>query len=388
MGNKSTPVIVTVCTVLAGITTVLVNMTSVMEFFGIDMKKNKTESSVVQSAEIDTPEIIENTETIVTTDELAVMEAVITTEEVTTTQAVNALNLTELVTILDSEKIKVENPIRNYYPGFMTYDKSAGTLYYLDSPTVIKSVNIETREEQVVVDISDSEDKFTCVSVNPYDSTLYADITIHGYQNSNIYNISKDENFCYFNNTLDNLKFINESFILTDREGYSEIYKLDGLERYLHHNEFANIISTDAPIDIGLTAHLNPFLVNDCYYYVFLNRGKLCIAKTVQLIPEGCESVEVIKNSDEIHTYYVASDGLYYFDNNKNIYKYNLDATHTDDTLLHKSENSDILLVKGEDIPNTATSYISKDVPYFIAVDDNTFILFDSNDSKIKLLTK
>ena len=79
-------------------------------------------------------------------------------------------------------------------------------------------------------------------------------------------------------------------------------------------------------------------------------------------------------------------DGLCYIDPDRNIWEIDPGAERGGGSLLSTPESPDTLLVDGSRIENSASAYISQNVPCFIRIDNSRFVLYDADDGALKLL--
>jgi len=71
----------------------------------------------------------------------------------------------------------------------------------------------------------------------------------------------------------------------------------------------------------------------------------------------------------------------------KSVYLYDVSGTHQSETVLSDAVTADIPVIYGSNIENSATSYISSDISYLCCINDGCFIVYDSQDNKVKMIS-
>ncbi len=266
---------------------------------------------------------------------------------------------------------------------FFDYDPFSDTLYYMPTPHSIKSRSMKTGEEKLLADISD---EIKLISVNPKTGTLYAvidgslyDVTHDAWavgDASTMYYFPSDANY-------ENIYFSAED---TAAEINTASYSISTIS--LTAKDF---IQRNLPLRqiFSGVVYAYPFLSQDCYYWfgAAAEKRSAAVVRTVQLLPSGeANTAMPVSDFKNIVSFCVGSDGLYYYDAQKNIYQFDVSAEHGSSTLLKNAENPDILLMSGANLQNTATSYLSGQIGRFIKISSSRFVFYDMSDNMLKLI--
>lgn len=91
-------------------------------------------------------------------------------------------------------------------------------------------------------------------------------------------------------------------------------------------------------------------------------------------------------NYNDIAAYCVTNDAVYYYTKDHSFYRYDIDGTHSEGTLMSGAKNTDELLISGSQIVNTGVNFITDKVTTFLYVSDECFIVYDDSDQSIKLV--
>jgi len=420
--------------VVAGVLAVGSNLTSILSFFGFSSNENNVNVTVnIDSASLGVQtEINKSSAKEVITAETVSENAAETVTEIKTESVTEGQTepVTEIPTEPVTEKVEQSDEIKaesnfelvniatfsdeevfsggfgskedyhwDYYSGFADYDPNSDTIYYVDSVYTIKSYNLKSGEEKTVADFSEKFDEIEglAVFVNHSTGDVYSafEYDLDGrYYNDGIYDISNDkwiiESDYYFSHR-NCLRFLDNDNILSCADYGRDLY-LYSLKKEQSEEiwETYTFFNDDENVDGAYVHYMCPFLYDDCWYYFghtsYGGDFTAFIAKTVQLKAEKSSDTQVLANTNDILSYYVGEDGVCYLDKDHNIYQLNMQAEHKENTLLSDGANPDILLVKGENIKNTASSSLSEPASYMIKINNSSFVFYDCSDDTLKLL--
>ena len=131
-----------------------------------------------------------------------------------------------------------------------------------------------------------------------------------------------------------------------------------------------------------------PFLYNNEYYYLMTGTSNYRIVKTTQLLTSNrTSSVFMETNINENKPFFVDTDAVYYMTEDHSIYQVDLGYQESEEDVLNRDENHDILIVDGKDIENSSTNYLSDNIVAFTKIDDSTFAVLDGLDNSLKLVS-
>lgn len=279
----------------------------------------------------------------------------------------------------------------SYTSPFFDYDPNTGLLYYVKDSTHIESCSVADGTVKQVADLTDKAE-LKGLAVNPYTGKLYAAVVMPRSSQTSLYCITDD-------------KLISDSVIWdwSSSPVLADFTDRNTLLTMLGHYTGTKInISTGESYTIDLQSQQGhtawtftfPFLHDDCWYYLRADCGVLAqgpvtrleISRSGQLFPsETMEMTEICRGSGRFGIC-AGADGLLWFDSDKNIYLCDPDGPRSEGTLLSGGENPDTLLVDGSRIQDTAENYLSKNVPLFLRIDNSHFVMYDADDSALKLL--
>lgn len=440
--DKKTPLIATVGTVVVAGVGVLANLTGILDWLGIKpnqpqetavVETSITETAPARNAEDTISETISETipesESITETALPEVSDTEMQTEtEIQLEHEIQTESETATLTdtFIEEDLIKVDSTFHvtniatvseplyiyrswNAYASdylweetnFFTYDSFSETLYYLDSHSVIQSYNIKTGETKNIVDVSkenSNSEPFGYLTFNPYSETVYVEYF------GSLYDITNDKlsiDVNYFRNSpWESTYFTDKNTVVQiDTSSSAPLYSIislstkDFIKRSIYFDQIyptsKELADFNNEVNLNPVSRIYPFLKNDCYYWFMCgyNQSYALIIKSNQLFPDRHSGFQFLNNCKDIINFHVGQDAVYYIDKNKNIYEYNLDAEHQQDTLLTSAENPDILLVNGANIENTATTYLSEQIGRFIVINNSTFVFYDMSDNTLKLVS-
>lgn len=112
------------------------------------------------------------------------------------------------------------------------------------------------------------------------------------------------------------------------------------------------------------------------------------IVKTTQLLTSNGDYTEFMEtNIDENKPFFVDTDAVYYMTEDHSIYQVNLSYQESEEDVLNRDENHDIMIIDGKDIENSGTNYLSDNIVAFTKIDDSTFAVLDGLDNSLKLVS-
>ena len=114
---------------------------------------------------------------------------------------------------------------------------------------------------------------------------------------------------------------------------------------------------------------------------------KISIVKTTQLLTSDGEYSEKIKTNIDENPFFVDTDAVYYMTEDHSIYQVNLSYQESEEDVLNRDENHDIMIIDGKDIENSGTNYLSDNIIAFTKIDDSTFAVLDGLDNSLKLVS-
>lgn len=274
---------------------------------------------------------------------------------------------------------------------FFTYDENKGLLYFLQDTVHIASCDLATGIVQEIGDVGDKAEALGLIT-EPQSGKLFAAIRRTDNRNYvQIYDCTEDKTVC--DNALWLMQTGDSNTLYADR---SRIYAFTSRNEYSIYKPGEGMTESG---DTGLYQSLQgnsyaaimPFLYENNYWHAFLacdydrTRYTLDVAKTTQILPSASCELTRVAEIRGICGISAGADGLCYLDADKNIWQVDPEAERGD-SLLSASGNPDTLLVDGSRIENSASGYLSGNVPCFIRIDNSHFVLYDAGEDALKLL--
>ena len=282
-----------------------------------------------------------------------------------------------------------------YIPStFFSYDANKGILYFLSDTAHINAYDLSADTVQEIGDFGDRTEAYG-LAVNPFTGKLYAAVRSTENQNCvDLYDCTDDRiaaEHIMWDTRTDHSNMIlfpnkDTAFISVNTNDYGKYSLKDGTGEYGENALYRDLVSNSY-------SAVMPFLQDGSYWYLFLwndtysGQFKMDAAKTRQILPSASVPLTNLtdwtKGSCGIS---VDGDGLCYIDPDRNIWEIDPGAERGGGSLLSTPESPDTLLVDGSRIENSASAYISQNVPCFIRIDNSRFVLYDADDSALKLL--
>lgn len=304
-----------------------------------------------------------------------------TESEEATTETEHTTEATEEQTTETTEKAADNNTAAyevkslahyNKYDGKqkIQYDPVNNRIYYMQDKAQIMYYDLNTDQSETVLDLSETEYKNASLDygVNPFDGKMYADI-----QNLGLYDIEANK------------------LVLPDE--YTVLAELffPSSDEVLYQNSIFSL-STGEQLSSGEVPYASstvyPFLYNNEYYYLMHLGWYYEIVKTTQLLTSNGDYTEFMEtNIDENKPFFVDTDAVYYMTEDHSIYQVDLGYQESEEDVLNRDENHDILIVDGKDIENSGTNYLSDNIVAFTKIDDSTFAVLDGLDNSLKLVS-
>ncbi|WP_294367091.1 hypothetical protein [uncultured Ruminococcus sp.] len=251
------------------------------------------------------------------------------------------------------------------------YDPMNNRIYYYMDTRKIAYYDLNTDQSETVLDLSETEYKNDSLDygVNPFNGKVYADIGPLGLYDIEAKKVAVPTGYDpsradLFFPSSDEVLYQNSIFSLSTGEQLS---------------------SGEVPYD-GYTSY--PFLYNNEYYYLMTGTSNYRIVKTTQLLTSNrTSSVFMETNINENKPFFVDTDAVYYMTEDHSIYQVDLGYQESEEDVLNRDENHDILIVDGKDIENSSTNYLSDNIVAFTKIDDSTFAVLDGLDNSLKLVS-
>ncbi|WP_294404297.1 hypothetical protein [uncultured Ruminococcus sp.] len=251
------------------------------------------------------------------------------------------------------------------------YDPVNNRIYYMQDKAQIMYYDLNTDQSETVLDLSETEYKNASLDygVNPFNGKVYADINNLGLYDIEAKKVAIPTEYDpsradLFFPSSDEVLYQNSIFSLSTGEQLS---------------------SGEVPYD-GSTSY--PFLYNNEYYYLMTGTSNYRIVKTTQLLTSNrTSSVFMETNINENKPFFVDTDAVYYMTEDHSIYQVDLGYQESEEDVLNRDENHDILIVDGKDIENSSTNYLSDNIVAFTKIDDSTFAVLDGLDNSLKLVS-
>ncbi|WP_370741625.1 hypothetical protein [Ruminococcus sp.] len=250
------------------------------------------------------------------------------------------------------------------------YDPVNNRIYYYMDKKEIAYYDLNTDQSETVLDLSETEYKNASLDygVNPFNGKVYADI-----QNLGLYDIDANK------------------LVLPDE--YTVLAELffPSSDEVLYQNRIFSL-STGEQLSSGEVPYASstvyPFLYNNEYYYLMHLGWYYEIVKTTQLLTSNGDYTEFMEtNIDENKPFFVDTDAVYYMTEDHSIYQVNLSYQESEEDVLNRDENHDIMIIDGKDIENSGTNYLSDNIVAFTKIDDSTFAVLDGLDNSLKLVS-
>ncbi|MCI7803707.1 MAG: hypothetical protein MR503_01335, partial [Oscillospiraceae bacterium] len=124
------------------------------------------------------------------------------------------------------------------------------------------------------------------------------------------------------------------------------------------------------------------------YYFVYSYSFDSYVFKVPDILTSDGSYSDGFKfedNDNKIKTFCTDLNELYYMTQDNSIYQYDFNKSTEDSGFLNKN-NSDILIIDGNEIQNAKSGYVSTEIVDLIKVDDS-FVLFDEHDKSIKMIS-
>ena len=241
--------------------------------------------------------------------------------------------------------------------------------------------DLNTNKTETAVDLSESDyrDAFKTYGVNPYTGKLYLNV-----QNENIgiYDVEADKSVCYIEESYNVVSPTAFTF-LSENEAFTNGYQFS--------LDTGDVLASGKVPYVGYPSFSYPFLYNDEYYYLTALSSsvddKISIVKTTQLLTSDGEYSEKIKTNIDENPFFVDTDAVYYMTEDHSIYQVNLSYQESEEDVLNRDENHDIMIIDGKDIENSGTNYLSDNIVAFTKIDDSTFAVLDGLDNSLKLVS-
>ena len=251
------------------------------------------------------------------------------------------------------------------------YDPVNNRIYYMQDKAQIMYYDLNTDQSETMLDLSETEYKNASLDygVNPFNGKVYADINNLGLYDIEAKKVAIPTEYDpsradLFFPSSDEVLYQNSIFSLSTGEQLS---------------------SGEVPYD-GSTSY--PFLYNNEYYYLMTGTSNYRIVKTTQLLTSNrTSSVFMETNINENKPFFVDTDAVYYMTEDHSIYQVDLGYQESEEDVLNRDENHDILIVDGKDIENSSTNYLSYNIVAFTKIDDSTFAVLDGLDNSLKLVS-
>lgn len=251
------------------------------------------------------------------------------------------------------------------------YDPVNNRIYYMQDKAQIMYYDLNTDQSETVLDLSETEYKNASLDygVNPFNGKVYADINNLGLYDIEAKKVAIPTEYDpsradLFFPSSDEVLYQNSIFSLSTGEQLS---------------------SGEVPYD-GYTSY--PFLYNNEYYYLMTGTSNYRIVKTTQLLTSNGDYTEFMEtNIDENKPFFVDTDAVYYMTEDHSIYQVNLSYQESEEDVLNRDENHDIMIIDGKDIENSGTNYLSNNIVAFTKIDDSTFAVLDGLDNSLKLVS-
>lgn len=251
------------------------------------------------------------------------------------------------------------------------YDPVNNRIYYMQDKAQIMYYDLNTDQSETMLDLSETEYKNASLDygVNPFNGKVYADINNLGLYDIEAKKVAIPTEYDpsradLFFPSSDEVLYQNSIFSLSTGEQLS---------------------SGEVPYD-GSTSY--PFLYNNEYYYLMTGTSNYRIVKTTQLLTSNrTSSVFMETNINENKPFFVDTDAVYYMTEDHSIYQVDLGYQESEEDVLNRDENHDILIVDGKDIENSSTNYLSDNIVAFTKIDDSTFAVLDGLDNSLKLVS-
>ena len=251
------------------------------------------------------------------------------------------------------------------------YDPVNNRIYYYMDKKEIAYYDLNTDQSETVLDLSETEYENYSLDygVNPFNGKVYADIGRLGLYDIEAKKVAVPTEY---DSSDADLFFLSSDEVLYQ----DSIFSLSTGEQ---------LSSGKVPYS-GFTEY--PFLYNNEYYFLKQNEGYYEIVKTTQLLTSNGDYSEFMEtNIDENMPFFVDTDAVYYMTEDHSIYQMDLSYQESEEDVLNRDENHDILIVDGKGIENTGTNYLSDNIVAFTKIDDSTFAVLDGLDNSLKLVS-
>lgn len=252
------------------------------------------------------------------------------------------------------------------------YDSMNNRIYYYMDTRKIAYYDLNTDQSETVLDLSETEYKNASLDygVNPFNGKVYADIGPLG-----LYDIEA-----------------KKVAVPTEYgSSYADLF-FPSSDEVLYQNSIFSL-STGEQLSSGEvpdTAHtIYPFLYNNEYYFLMQEGWECEIVKTTQLLTSNGDYSEFMKTNIDVQTtiFFVDADAVYYMTQDHSIYQVDLGYQESEEDVLNRDENHDIMIIDGKDIENSGTNYLSDNIVAFTKIDDSTFAVLDGLDNSLKLVS-
>ena len=261
------------------------------------------------------------------------------------------------------------------------YNPVNNRIYYMQDEAKIMYYDLNTNKTETAVDLSESDyrDAFKTYGVNPYTGKLYLNV-----QNENIgiYDVEADKSVCYIEESYNVVSPTAFTF-LSENEAFTNGYQFS--------LDTGDVLASGKVPYVGYPSFSYPFLYNDEYYYLTALSSsvddKISIVKATQLLTSDGEYSEKIKTNIDENPFFVDTDAVYYMTEDHSIYQVNLSYQESEEDVLNRDENHDIMIIDGKDIENSGTNYLSDNIVAFTKIDDSTFAVLDGLDNSLKLVS-
>ena len=332
--------------------------------------KNEPEQTVSTPAIV--AEVEESSET---PTELETESEEATTEAERTTEATEEQTTETTEKAADNNTAAYEVKSLAHYNGYdrepkIQYDPVNNRIYYYMDKKEIAYYDLNTDQSETVFDLSETEYKNNSLDygVNPFNGKVYADIG-----NLGLYDIEA-----------------KKVAVPTNGFSYAELF-FPSSDEVLYQNSIFSL-STEEQLSSGKIPNtadtIYPFLYNNEYYFLKYNSWNYEIVKTTQLLTSNGSYSEFMEtNINKDMPFFVDTDAVYYMTEDHSIYQVDLSYQESEEDVLNRDENHDILIVNGKDIENSGTNYLSDSIINFTKIDDSTFAVLDGLDNSLKLVS-
>lgn len=286
------------------------------------------------------------------------------TEPETSAAEVNELTVTNLCTIADYDDFK---------HSYLCYDPVNQRIYFHDGRNKISYYDMQNQTTNVALDTTEQNILLHDFAVNPYNGKLYVMLE------DGIYDAEADK-LIY-----DNISYGYEygfTFLSENELVYGSVkISLDTGEK---------LVSGKYPLyDNRDMNYYVPFKHDgEYYYFVYSYSFDSYVFKVPDILTSDGSYSDGFKfedNDNKIKTFCTDLNELYYMTQDNSIYQYDFNKSTEDSGFLNKND-SDILIIDGNEIQNAKSGYVSTEIVDLIKVDDS-FVLFDEHDKSIKMIS-